>query len=349
MPIVSQSSKDFKRWLEDKLSHQRIPIAGTIELVAQCNFHCTHCYMGNLREDFSSMDTALVLSILHQLADEGCISLGFTGGEPLLRKDYRTIHEVAHQLGFWISLLTNGALIDTALVHFLAAYPPRAVEISLYGGDESSYFEVTGKKGQFEKVVANIDQLLDAGIHVVLKSVLLRPILASIDKLFALAEARNIDIVFDPSVTPSLNQDMLPTRLRVAPKCAVGIEIDSVSKKKKLSEYHHRIQESNRSASDSICGAGYNGFHVDYTGHLLRCIMLREPGFSLKKYSFAQAWEEIGRIPRPTFPPETRCAHCEIRHLCSYCPGALACGDPPPKDENSFYCQVAQARANLLR
>ncbi|MBN2719085.1 MAG: radical SAM protein [Deltaproteobacteria bacterium] len=349
MAIEYQSYSEFEKWLADKLGEARIPISGMIELTPRCNLRCAHCYMGALRDDRDQMDTAFICSLLAQIAAAGCFAISFTGGEPLLRRDYRQIHRTAHQLGFWINLLTNGVLVDASLISFLQQYPPRAVEVTLYGGNEDSYAALTGNGNAFYRVTHNIDAMLQAGLPVILKSVLLKPVLASMDEMNAFATERGLEILFDAGVTPDLLQDFSPTDLRLAPGCAVDIELDSPKKTALLKAYHDRMGQRD-AAPGFTCGAGHRGFHVDYRGNLLPCLMLREPAFDLiQQYTFASAFEAMGRASRPQFPESSRCSRCDLQHLCGFCPGTVACGEVPPGSEDSFYCKVAKSRLKKLQ
>ena len=271
------------------------------------------------------------------------------GGEPLLRDDYFDIHRCAHERGFFVSLFTNGVLLDERAADQLAACPPRAVEISLYGGDEETYAAVTGCRGSFEKVAAAVELLQARSIDVILKSVLLAPIVDRIEPLLAFAAAHHLNPVFDPAVTPTVDGDPAPVRLRDNPERVVDIEFCAPGSAERLQRYHNRIMASPPAAGDPLCGAGFYGFHIDFRGSLMKCLMLRSPSHSLLDMSFAQAWDRLGETERPVFPAETECHHCGYKHLCACCPGALYCGEGPPGGKDSFYCRVAAARMEKIR
>ena len=114
---------------------------------------------------------------LDEMADSGCVGLALTGGEPLIRDDFREILAHAVGKGFVVSVLTNASLVDARLADFMAAHPPRSVEVSLYGGSAEAYRSVTGSAQSFERTISGIDQLLARGLEVKLKAVLLQPLL----------------------------------------------------------------------------------------------------------------------------------------------------------------------------
>lgn len=349
MAIQRQSATDFYRWLDERCNAHRIPVGGAIELTAQCNFGCIHCYLGDKRRDVPQMNTEMVISILRQSAQMGCLGVAFTGGEPLLRSDFKRIYRAAHQLGFWISLLTNGSLVDDSLIDLFKQHPPRAVEISLYGGDDDTYFHVTGKSGMFAVIKQNIDALRNAGIEVLLKVVLLKPVYETIEKIQVFAAERGLRVVFDPNVTPDLSQNGSPLDLRISPESAVKIEFSDDGQRQKLAEFCQTVRLTQWSVDDPVCGAGQRGFYVDSGGNMMGCALLREPCFSLLKMSLKDAWRLLGEVELSDFPNDSKCKTCSERFLCTYCPGAVACGDPLPKGEDSFYCRMVRARLNILK
>ncbi|MBN2804563.1 MAG: radical SAM protein [Deltaproteobacteria bacterium] len=349
MAIIQQDFADFKTWLNKRLAKTRTPFSGTFELTPQCNFFCTHCYLQEHKSEKAPLSTKKIMEILDQLKDSGALSISFTGGEPLLREDYKEIHKYAFKLGFWINIFTNGSLIDRKMADFLEQYPPRGVEISLYGGDEDTYQKITGRKNQFDIVINAIDQLLSRKIKVVLKSVLLTPILKSIHKMEILAKQRELKIAYDPSVTPTVENSSNPVMLRVDPSKAVEIEFSPLGAADKLREYNTMVKESDMDGDTPLCGAGFNGYHIDYKGNLMPCVMLRAPSYSLIDHSFKDAFALLGNHGRPMFDEESECRECELRHLCSFCPGSIFCNESYPSNRNSFYCFIAAKRMAIIK
>jgi len=349
MAIQKQTHAEFKARLTSKLSKTRVPFSGTFELVSRCNFECVHCYLNDNRIVDNALDTTQVIDILDQLAQAGCLTLALTGGEPLLRKDYSEIHAAAHKMGFFISIFTNGSLIDEALVKLLAQYPPRVVEISLYGGDEKTYRAVTGKTGMFDKVIRGIDLLRKQKIPIVLKSVLIEPLLVSMKQMKKLASDRDLDIIFDPGINYTVTQNASPAKLRIDPVAAVELETSFPGKLRKLAAFHKKLTSMKTSHDTSICGAGAFGFHISETGHLMKCLMIREPSYSISEMSFNNAWQAIGNEPPPTFNKGSDCYKCDLKHLCGFCPGYVVSGEKTPVKGNSFHCFVAQQRLNKIK
>ena len=94
----------------------KIPVALTLELTPFCNFSCVMCYVRLSEKQarvYGSMMTAeQILDIAEQAKECGTIYLCLTGGEPLSRPDFWDIYKELNKMGFVISLLSNGSLID---------------------------------------------------------------------------------------------------------------------------------------------------------------------------------------------------------------------------------------------
>jgi pyrroloquinoline quinone biosynthesis protein E len=90
------------------------------ELTYRCPLHCVFCYNP---VDFSRTGTELTtdewLRVLREARAAGAVQLGLSGGEPLVRDDVETIVAAAHDLGFYINLITSGVGLTEARLEAL--------------------------------------------------------------------------------------------------------------------------------------------------------------------------------------------------------------------------------------
>ena len=74
-----------------------------IELTERCNLNCIHCYINRPLSDQAAankeLTTQRVKSVLEEAAELGCLSVRFTGGEPLIRNDFEELYLFARKLG----------------------------------------------------------------------------------------------------------------------------------------------------------------------------------------------------------------------------------------------------------
>lgn len=122
----------------------------SIELTENCNFHCIHCYM-KMRENrtFKAMPFEDYCKILDWAKNNQVLFLTLTGGEPLLLSDFTQYYERAINEGFIVSVLTNVSMLTETAIQSLRKYPPRTVEISIYGMSNTIYQIMTGNGDAF--------------------------------------------------------------------------------------------------------------------------------------------------------------------------------------------------------
>jgi MoaA/NifB/PqqE/SkfB family radical SAM enzyme len=95
------------------------------------------------------MPSALWHSALGQLAEMGCHTVTFTGGEVFVRKDALELMQAACEHGFSILINTNGSLINEAMMQKLEAIRPfiQMVEISFYGATSDIHDRLANRPG----------------------------------------------------------------------------------------------------------------------------------------------------------------------------------------------------------
>ncbi|MCK9464125.1 MAG: radical SAM protein [Proteobacteria bacterium] len=252
---------EFARRALSTALRDRVPLSGTVEITAACNLSCSHCYIPRDIPGHRDLTADQWFGVLGQLADAGCLWLGITGGEPLLRKDFWAIYDRARDLGFLISLLTNGTLIDDEAADRLAAASPLMVEITVYGASAGTYERVTGDPRAFESVSAAVDRLVDRGIRLTLKATLTERNVDDFDAIEGMALARGLPFRFDGLINSRMDGDRAPVAERIAPELLARLEMGSPERLARW-EAARDHQEMTRGMSRTAfaCGAGRSSF-----------------------------------------------------------------------------------------
>ena len=349
---LSADSGFFDR-LQATLQRRRIPISGSLELTYRCNLRCVHCYLGENRRslaDKPELGTAAVCGLLDQVVDAGCLWFTLTGGEPLLRRDFLQIYTYARQKGLLVTVFTNGTRLTARTADALAELPPLAVEITLYGHSQQTYERVTGVPGSYARCRHGIDLLLERGIKLKLKSMLMTLNRHELEAMQAFAAGLGVEYRYDPLLNAGLDGARAPLLLRLSPEEVVASDQSDARRQRDF----QRLGDSfaGKAADDSrlyFCGAGKNSFHIDPYGQLSPCIMSRSHTFDLGSGSFKTAWEQF--LPGVRSLPavgKNSCAHCSLLALCGQCPGwaELESGDAQRPVE--YLCKVAHLRAAAL-
>lgn len=78
------------------------------ELTYRCPLHCSYCANPiNLGDPEDELSTEEWCRVLEEGRELGAVQLGFSGGEPLMRRDLEQLVEHAHGLGYYTNLITS--------------------------------------------------------------------------------------------------------------------------------------------------------------------------------------------------------------------------------------------------
>ena len=131
----------------------------SLDITNNCNLRCKHCCV-NAGEDLRGEDlpTEKILSISKKLAEINPVSITISGGEPLIRSDFKEITKtIRDTYKGTLTLMTNGVLIDDDMAKFISENYT-SVDVSLDGYNEETCSTIRGK-GTFEKVMKGISFL----------------------------------------------------------------------------------------------------------------------------------------------------------------------------------------------
>ena len=94
--------------------HSTAPAMVSFSLTNRCNLHCPHCFVAKGRSD---LPFSLLTKWLVELDENGCLEVGFGGGEPLLHPDFSDICGFVHsQTEMACTFTTNGTLLSEEMV-----------------------------------------------------------------------------------------------------------------------------------------------------------------------------------------------------------------------------------------
>ncbi|MFV2074053.1 MAG: radical SAM/SPASM domain-containing protein [Thermoanaerobaculales bacterium] len=349
---------DFSKKIHGQVSPtSRRPINGTIEVTRRCNLSCVHCYNNLPSGDQEARARELSLEdhkrILDELAEAGTLWILYTGGEVFLRPDFLEIFLYAKQKGFLLTLFTNGIAITESRADFLAKWRPFAVEITLYGHTQETYDRLTGVAGSFSRVRKAIDILLERGLPLKLKTVVLEENQHELAAMKDFAESLGVEFKFDAMINPRLDGSLAPLATRLDPIEVVALDLQDPRRLQAwehfCEHFHGPAQPQGREDRLYHCGGAVNSFSINPYGELGLCGFSQGDLFDLRRGSFKEGWESfLGRVVERRVQLATKCTTCHLKSLCGMCPayGELENGNPEkPVD---FLCHVAHLRAHIL-
>ena len=329
----------------------RILLSCVIELTRRCNNRCIHCFINkpcwDPEEKHKELNLKELQQILDDLAELGCLRLLLTGGEPLLREDFREIYLYAKKKGFLVTVFTNGTLITPTLADFFQEYPPRAIEITLYGATKSTYEKVTGIAGSYDNCLRGLRLLLDRSLSVRLKTVIIKANKHEFIPMRDFVQNLGLDFRFDALINARVDGERDVTQLRISPAEVVELDLTDPRRKQEFRRLYDR-SAGNRANSGLLykCGAGLNSVHIDPLGQLSLCTTSRTPSYDLRTGSLAEAWSEfIPDIRKHKVLRPGPCQTCDLSAICNQCPGWAQLESGDPEASVDFLCAVTRLRA----
>ncbi len=142
----------------------------------QCNLKCAHCYINALpMRSLRELSTDEARRVSEELVELGIPLVIFSGGEPLVRKDFWEIIEpMAGKSRPKLSLSTNGTLITKDVAEKLASYGFMYVGISIDSVKPKWHDKFRGVNGAFESAVRGIKNSIEAGLDVGIRTTITR-------------------------------------------------------------------------------------------------------------------------------------------------------------------------------
>lgn len=228
-----------------------------LSITDRCNLRCKYC-MGDKDVVFLPKDEILTVDEIEKIVDVfselGVKKIRITGGEPLVRKNFREIVERINKLENIqeINITTNGIRLEEEL-EFLADKKIHSLNISLDTLKEELFREITGG-GELKKVTSAIKKALELDFNrIKLNVVLVRGKNDNeIMDFVKLTEKYPIDVRFIELMPIGMGKEFSPIS---------NDEVkDIISKERKLTPFNERIGSGPAVYYKTEYGKGCIGF-----------------------------------------------------------------------------------------
>jgi MoaA/NifB/PqqE/SkfB family radical SAM enzyme len=128
-----------------------------------CNLRCRHCYSTSGPKVHDALDPVVIYRFLAEAREQRYVVASFSGGEPLLYPDFFNCAAWAAQLGFGVTVTTNGMLIDADCAERLAAHVS-LVAVSI-DGPPDLHNSVRASRAAFDGALRGIAALRSYGVR----------------------------------------------------------------------------------------------------------------------------------------------------------------------------------------
>ncbi len=161
-------------------------------MTQRCNLRCLHCYSRSENIEYGNeLRTEEGIELIDDLARFGVPVILFSGGEPLMRRDFPLLASHAREMGMRVVLSTNGTLIDREMARVLREIDLSYVGVSLDGMRETND-RFRGVKGAFDAALRGIRNCQMEGIKVGLRFTINKKNVSDVPLIFDLLKEENI-------------------------------------------------------------------------------------------------------------------------------------------------------------
>lgn len=313
------------------------PFSTTFELTPFCNFKCVMCYVRLEKEQAKKQGKILKASqwieIAQQLKEMGTLKITLTGGEVFTHPEFWKIYSELNKMGFWISILSNGSLIDEEAMEKFRLYGmPHAVKLTAYGASDETYNRVCDISNGFSRLSKAIDLLKDAGVPTTMTATIVRENADDLQEIYRFATQKKVPFQHSISVLKSSRgaiNSVEDSRLGF-------LDYSHEYTLEDLEKSRYRFPES----PFSMCASYKKSLFITWHGHLQLCSFLSLP---YVRYSgdlsvdFNDLYKHLSELENPK-----ECADCQWSTFCQRCPAILCAESGHPEKIDSDFCDIAK-------
>jgi len=321
-----------------------------------CNLKCKHCYQ-NAGIKSKELSTRQRKKVIDKLAESNVISVAFSGGEPLIEKDFFEVARYAVKKGLFVAVATNGTLITPQIAKKIKEIGIEYVEISLDGANAKTHDKFRGVQGSFGRTLTGIKQCLDAKIFTCLATTVNKNNINQIERIKNLAEKIGINIFIAFNFIPVgrgkeiIDMDINPKEreklLKMLSNCLTKSNTEVVSTapqfgrvcienhKAPVTSHFNAPMEILKNKNSSLenyevlklvaefiggCGAGRVYCAIQPNGDITPCVFIPTKVGNIIKDDFVDVWlnSEVLKILR-FGKRKGHCKTCKYKAICGGC------------------------------
>ena len=329
------------------------PLIVSYAVTRACNLRCLHCHVSAREAMPNELNLKEAINAIDEMASMGTEAVIFSGGEPLLRKDFvLTLAQHCEDLGIITAMLSNGLLINAHTALQLKEAGIKAIGIPIDSVVPENHDHLRNLPGTFNKAVSAIQTCLDIDLEVVVTTMALKDTFNEIPKRIDFLSNLGVDEVAVYDLVPvgrgkdvmdqAMTQPQRETLIRwlqqkqedtemvfamsgglpMFPEIALEMHRSHGTKPKDLLVKEFWIHNSDG------CHAGRLYFSLRPNGDIYPCTFLPIKVGNIREQSLREIWRSSPVLDtlRNRQVLKGKCGGCEYREVCGGCRGrAYAC------------------------
>jgi len=302
-----------------------------LEVTGRCNMKCIHCMVRG-GEEIKDPSLKTVYRMIESIATVPEFKmLVLTGGDPLLREDIYEIIKYAKDLGFEVTIATNGTLITKKVAKRLSSLDVTGVAISLDFIEPGLHDKFRGVPGTWDRTITGAKNAVDEGLYLQINIALSKLNSGELPQLLRFADDLGSYVVllyqFQPFGRGSSRENLAltsPEFLQVIETVArIQKELETLVVPVGLPEYFAYLSEKTtvfrRMFRGCISGGGM--FYVKWYGDVWPCVFLQKSVGNVLEEPALEIWRESTLLNelRDRRNLEEPCRSCKYREFCGGC------------------------------
>ncbi len=329
-----------------------VPFLVVWDVTYACNLKCKHCYAnaGVPLED--ELTTEEAKQTIDKLDHASVPIIAFSGGEPLVRKDFLELAKYTHDKGIYVAVATNGTLITKSKAREMKEAGIQFTQISLDGASAKTHDNFRGIEGVYEKTIQGIKNCVNEGFFVNIATTATKYNYKEVPKIMDLCEELGVNwlmaynfvptgrgkFISENDLTPAEREQVLKdlwTKLKnggkvsvlsTAPQFArVALEAE-VGLNEKIVPTHFfnpRLSDKLVNLAEFIGGCGCGRFYcaIRPNGNIEPCVFFPLTVGNIKEDDFEDLWinNSVLKNLRNKDILEGNCGKCDYRYYCGGC------------------------------
>jgi PqqA peptide cyclase len=164
------------------------PYGFLAELTYRCPLHCPYCSNPHKRKGDVELTSEEWIKTIKEAAELGVLQIGFSGGEPLLRKDLELLIRSAREVGLYTNLITSGLGLSETRANRLSEAGLDNVQISFQATASPLADTIAGVASSHANKLQAVENAKQAGLPLSLNVVLHRFNIDNVSGIIEFAE-----------------------------------------------------------------------------------------------------------------------------------------------------------------
>jgi len=315
-----------------------------------CNLKCVHCYQDARRRLPDELDLGQQLQVLEALRQNDVAMLAFSGGEPMMSPTFWPVVERAAEMGFHVSVATNGTLVTEESACRLRDAGVKYIEVSIDSVEEDKHDRFRGRRGYWRRSVEGLKAAAGTeGVRAALAATITQLNIDELEELISFAGELGADCFYAFNFIPTgrakdiCHLDLSPRQreemLRILRDHMQKDDISIITSAAQLARYciseadetsvvntgHYGHGRGSRAKLLSQyvggCGAGRVYCAIQPNGVVTPCVFMPLAIGNILEGDFAELWEThpVLELLRDRSRRQGHCRVCEYKNYCGGC------------------------------